>query len=225
MRAATPLPPTLWAGCCAWPIRDLGRGLPEAHPEAESPGPTSTICGASSTPARTGRSPSSFSMSTSFCVSATAPRARRGRGADRAGHPAGDQFAQLKRIRRRLRRIDPGVDGGAFRRARRRPRHAPPRRRLARRRAMPPAAREGVHEFHFYTLNRADLIVAICHLLGVRAAPSAGRGCLRLFKMTHILDYLPTACCCATARWARRPRRATSISRAISAATRTAPRS
>ena len=27
----------------------------------------------------------------------------------------------------------------------------------------------GVHEFHFYTLNRADLLVAICHLLGVRA--------------------------------------------------------
>ena len=25
-----------------------------------------------------------------------------------------------------------------------------------------------VNEFHFYTLNRADLIVAICHLLGVR---------------------------------------------------------
>jgi methylenetetrahydrofolate reductase (NADPH) len=29
--------------------------------------------------------------------------------------------------------------------------------------------KNGVHEFHFYTLNRADLIVAICHLLGVRA--------------------------------------------------------
>jgi methylenetetrahydrofolate reductase (NADPH) len=27
----------------------------------------------------------------------------------------------------------------------------------------------GVNEFHFYTLNRADLIVAICHLLGARA--------------------------------------------------------
>jgi methylenetetrahydrofolate reductase (NADPH) len=26
----------------------------------------------------------------------------------------------------------------------------------------------GVCEFHFYTLNRADLIVAICHMLGVR---------------------------------------------------------
>jgi methylenetetrahydrofolate reductase (NADPH) len=32
----------------------------------------------------------------------------------------------------------------------------------------------GVHEFHFYTLNRADLIVAICHLLGVRAPKPAG---------------------------------------------------
>jgi methylenetetrahydrofolate reductase (NADPH) len=31
----------------------------------------------------------------------------------------------------------------------------------------------GVHEFHFYTLNRADLIVAICHLLGIRAAKTA----------------------------------------------------
>jgi methylenetetrahydrofolate reductase (NADPH) len=29
--------------------------------------------------------------------------------------------------------------------------------------------REGVHEFHFYTLNRADLTLAICHALGVRA--------------------------------------------------------
>jgi methylenetetrahydrofolate reductase (NADPH) len=29
--------------------------------------------------------------------------------------------------------------------------------------------REGVNEFHFYTLNRADLTYAICHALGVRA--------------------------------------------------------
>ena len=36
----------------------------------------------------------------------------------------------------------------------------------------------GVNEFHFYTLNRADLIVAICHMIGVRApaAPSPPRG-------------------------------------------------
>jgi methylenetetrahydrofolate reductase (NADPH) len=27
---------------------------------------------------------------------------------------------------------------------------------------------EGVRQFHFYTLNRADLVYAICHLLGLR---------------------------------------------------------
>ncbi len=32
---------------------------------------------------------------------------------------------------------------------------------------------EGVSEFHFYTLNRADLIVAICHVIGVRARAAA----------------------------------------------------
>jgi len=29
----------------------------------------------------------------------------------------------------------------------------------------------GVRQFHFYTLNRADLVYAICHLLGLRATP------------------------------------------------------
>jgi methylenetetrahydrofolate reductase (NADPH) len=32
---------------------------------------------------------------------------------------------------------------------------------------------EGVDEFHFYTLNRADLTVAICHMLGVRGPAPA----------------------------------------------------
>ncbi len=31
---------------------------------------------------------------------------------------------------------------------------------------------EGVKKFHFYTLNRADLVYAICHLLGLRARAS-----------------------------------------------------
>ena len=31
----------------------------------------------------------------------------------------------------------------------------------------------GVGEFHFYTLNRADLVYAICHILGLRPAPPA----------------------------------------------------
>jgi methylenetetrahydrofolate reductase (NADPH) len=31
----------------------------------------------------------------------------------------------------------------------------------------------GVRQFHFYTLNRADLVYAICHLLGLRPKPAA----------------------------------------------------
>jgi methylenetetrahydrofolate reductase (NADPH) len=27
---------------------------------------------------------------------------------------------------------------------------------------------EGIKKFHYYTLNRADLVYAICHLLGLR---------------------------------------------------------
>jgi methylenetetrahydrofolate reductase (NADPH) len=30
--------------------------------------------------------------------------------------------------------------------------------------------RDGIEEFHFYTLNRAELTYAICHALGLRAA-------------------------------------------------------
>ena len=33
--------------------------------------------------------------------------------------------------------------------------------------------REGVEEFHFYTLNRAELTYAICHALGLRPQPPA----------------------------------------------------
>jgi len=33
-------------------------------------------------------------------------------------------------------------------------------------------AAEGVEEFHFYTLNRADLTLAICRILGVRPRPA-----------------------------------------------------
>ncbi|MBS7541702.1 methylenetetrahydrofolate reductase [NAD(P)H] [Ancylobacter oerskovii] len=34
----------------------------------------------------------------------------------------------------------------------------------------------GVTEFHFYTLNRADLVYAICHLLGLRPPQGAAAG-------------------------------------------------
>ena len=35
-------------------------------------------------------------------------------------------------------------------------------------------AREGVEDFHFYTLNRADLSYAICHMLGLRKQAATG---------------------------------------------------
>ncbi len=34
--------------------------------------------------------------------------------------------------------------------------------------------RQGVTELHFYTLNRAELTVAICHRLGLRGGASRG---------------------------------------------------
>jgi methylenetetrahydrofolate reductase (NADPH) len=37
-------------------------------------------------------------------------------------------------------------------------------------------AAQGVNEFHFYTLNRADLSYAICHILGFRVERAAGSG-------------------------------------------------
>ncbi len=33
---------------------------------------------------------------------------------------------------------------------------------------------EGIDEFHFYTLNRAELTYAICHALGIRPEADAG---------------------------------------------------
>ena len=35
-------------------------------------------------------------------------------------------------------------------------------------------AAEGISDFHFYTLNRADLTFAICHMLGLRSAAPGG---------------------------------------------------
>ena len=34
----------------------------------------------------------------------------------------------------------------------------------------------GVSDFHFYTMNRADLAFAICHMIGIRSARRALAG-------------------------------------------------
>jgi methylenetetrahydrofolate reductase (NADPH) len=35
---------------------------------------------------------------------------------------------------------------------------------------------QGIRQFHFYTLNRADLVYAICHLLGLRPTQKIASG-------------------------------------------------
>ena len=70
---------------------------------------------------------------------------------------------------------------------------------------------EGVKKFHFYTLNRADLVYAICHLLGLRpheAAGSASCALGRVRRHAHDED------CPAMPRWKRRPPSASSSSMA-----------
>ena len=34
---------------------------------------------------------------------------------------------------------------------------------------------QGIRQFHFYTLNRADLVYAICHLLGCGRSRAAAK--------------------------------------------------
>jgi methylenetetrahydrofolate reductase (NADPH) len=34
---------------------------------------------------------------------------------------------------------------------------------------------QGIRQFHFYTLNRADLVYAICHLLGLRPGTAGAK--------------------------------------------------
>jgi methylenetetrahydrofolate reductase (NADPH) len=43
----------------------------------------------------------------------------------------------------------------------------------------------GVTDFHFYTMNRADLVYAVCHLLGLRPTHGASD------KASHELGALP----------------------------------
>jgi methylenetetrahydrofolate reductase (NADPH) len=46
-------------------------------------------------------------------------------------------------------------------------------------------SREGVKDFHFYTLNRAEMSYAICHTLGVR--PACNKSPLR--RVLRVLFY------------------------------------
>ena len=93
---------------------------------------------------------------------------------DRAGHHAGDE---LRRSTRRCRRCAaPRCPAGWTRLFEGLDDHPAARQLVAATVAAELCRRlyaGGVRDFHFYTLNRAELSYAICHLLGVR--PGADR--------------------------------------------------
>ena len=68
------------------------------------------------------------------------------------------------------------------------PARAPVGRRDDRRRTLPQLYAGGVRHFHFYTLNRAELSYAICHLLGVRAKARGGGGGCTLHVRTSAVE-------------------------------------
>jgi methylenetetrahydrofolate reductase (NADPH) len=97
----------------------------------------------------------------------------RARGIDLRSCPASCRCRTSSRRRafaRAHRRLGAGLAGRALRRARRR-RGDPQadRAAVAAEQALDLVDR-GVRDFHFYTMNRADLVYAICHLLGLRPA-------------------------------------------------------
>ena len=67
----------------------------------------------------------------------------------------------------------------------------------------------GVTDFHFYTMNRADLVYAICHLLGPAARAAKKAGCDNMPTASHTSTRTcssgsrPSASWCSTAPWAR----------------------
>ena len=126
-------------------------------------------------------------------------RCARGRHhrADRPRHHAGVEFHPDAEILRHVRGRGAGLDGSAVRGAGRRPET----RRMV---SVVLAAEQvrllqanGVDEFHFYTLNRPDLVYAIAHILGARpvreparrpearAGPATPPGSLGLDQRAH----------------------------------------
>ncbi len=100
-------------------------------------------------------------------------RCGRDYGADRAGDPAGHQFrialkfadmcgaSVPERLHWRFEGLDEDPET---------------RRMVAFHEAISQVEglmKEGVTDFHFYTLNRAELTYAICHALGIRGATKA----------------------------------------------------
>ena len=87
---------------------------------------------------------------------------------DRAGHPAGAQFRPGRQFLGTLRRAGAGWLAERFDGLDNDPQtHALVAAAVAAEQVLDLVER-GVGDFHFYTMNRADLAFAICHMIGIR---------------------------------------------------------
>ena len=146
---------------------------PECHPDSADRGrPTSTISSARSTPAPTGRSPSSSSRRLLLQFRDEVAAA----GIDAEIMPGILPVSNVAQTRKFAAMcgaaIPPGWTGCS-----RGWTICPPPASSSPRPSPPSCARQlyagGVRQFHFYTLNRAELSYAICHLLGLRPKDKA----------------------------------------------------
>ena len=129
-----------------------------------------------------------------FPLSRSRARARH-RYADRAGHPAGAELQADQEFRGALRRLGAGL---ARARGSTGSTTMPATRKLI---AAAVAAEQvldlvdqGVTDFHFYTMNRADLVYAVCHLLGLRPQGEGG-GVMTDFVFVHGAQLAPSPAC------------------------------
>ena len=150
--------------------RSRSRPIRRSIPTARRSTPTSTCSRPRSMPARRARSPSSSSRTTAISAISTAcaraaSTSRSCRASCRcrtSSRPGISPRAAAPRCRTGWRDRFDGLDDD------------PATRKLI---AAAVAAEQvldlvdrGVTDFHFYTMNRADLVYAICHLLGLRPA-------------------------------------------------------
>ena len=174
-RTAMPMPP-IWCraqGACADFEISVGC-YPEVHPEAASAeADLDNLRAQGRCRAPTGWSPSTASTPTGSCASATGWRAAGIEAEFVPGHHADPQLHPDRRFSRVCGAGIPAWLDALFDGVERRLAAARHGRRQRRRRAVPPAGRRGPDQLHLYALNRAELPLALCQLLGGACRPGA----------------------------------------------------
>ena len=169
---ATPTPPS-WRR--AWPrsrrSRSRSGSIPQKHPESPSIEHDIDVLKAK---IDAGRDPGDHPVLLRHRrLPALRGAGARGRGSPSRSCPAimpVTNFKGLRRMAQRCRHRGARLAGQPVRGPRRRSRHAPADRRRVAAEMCARLEEEGFSDFHFYTLNRADLVYAICRVLGIAGA-------------------------------------------------------